>query len=172
MDNTLHDEDHDLLTGDDLGFTLAEPPPASTTLSVILIGQQGDAKLGGREDRRGAALDKSAQAIAAAVAGVLHISRDKMANAAFTDKLAVTSCGTYDCNQHVSSKAQVKQRVLVSFAGITQEETIAALASLHNRSNPTVPFTGVSSLALLPDISPSSRASQTSPPTAGTCAPK
>ena len=59
-----------ILTGDDLGFTLAEPPPASTTLSVILIGQQGDAKLGGREDRRGAALDKSAQAIAAAVAAI------------------------------------------------------------------------------------------------------
>ena len=75
-----------------------------------------------------------------------------MANAAFTDKLSVTSCGTYDCNQHVSSKAQVKQRVLVSFACITQEETIAALASLHNRANPTVPFTGVSSIALLPDI--------------------
>lgn len=86
------------------------------------------------------------------MARTLHISTDKMANAAFTDKLAVTSCGTYDCNQHVSSKAQVKQRVLISFTHISQEEAVAALASLHNRENATVPFTGVSAIAMLPDI--------------------
>ena len=62
------------------------------------------------------------------------------------------NCGTYDCNQHVSSKAQVKQRVLISFTNISQEEAVAALASLHNRENATVPFTGVSAIAMLPDI--------------------
>ena len=90
--------------------------------------------------------------VAAGVAGALHISPDKTANSAFTVRLAVTFSGTYDCNQHVSSKAQHKHTVLISFTGITEEEAVAALSSLHRRENASVPFTGVSAIAMLPDI--------------------
>lgn len=90
--------------------------------------------------------------VAAGVAGALHISPDKMANSAFTVRLAVAFSGTYDCNQHVSSKAQHKHTLLISFTGITEEEAVAALSSLHRRENASVPFTGVSAIAMLPDI--------------------
>ena len=102
--------------------------------------------------------------VAAGVAGALHISPDKTANSAFTVRLAVAFSGTYDCNQHVSSKAQHKHTVLISFTGITEEEAVAALSSLHRRENASVPFTGVSAIAMLPDIPISEGKSE------GTCA--
>ena len=89
-----------------------------------------------------------------------------------TDQLSVTSCGTYDCNQHVSSKAQVKHML------------VAHLLHRHHsgggRRRPRQPACTAARTPPSPSpasppspcyrTSPSSRASLTTPPTIGTCA--
>ena len=141
-----------LLDEDDLGFTLQEDLPSSVHLTVMLVGRQDDAKLGGDKDRAGAALDKSAMAVADRVARVLRISSDHMANSAFASSIKVTSNGTYDCNQTVSCKTQLRHTVMICFSGITEEEVLAALSTLHTRSDSGLPFSGVSALATLEDV--------------------
>jgi hypothetical protein len=119
-----------MLEEDDLGYTLpADIPNNTTTFSVMLIGRKDSAKLGGENDHAGAALDKSATAIAEAVARVLRVSHDNLANGAFVTTLNVSSGGTYDCTPNAASKTQTKHIVMVCVSDITTDQAVAALAA-------------------------------------------
>ena len=142
-----------MLEEDDLGYTLPEGiPNNTTTFSVMLIGRKDSAKLGGEHDQAGAALDKSATPIAEAVAHVLRISHENLANGAFATTINVSSGGTYDCTPNAANKTQKKHIVMVCISDITTDQAVAALAALHNQSRSEYPFTGASVIVTLPNI--------------------